>query len=79
VVVLLFLAAAALAVLGFTRRRRYWSASPDTGGDWEGDDPTGVREPRRPLPSGSAAATVAVPEAPSQEITARGRELEEPR
>ena len=56
------LVAAAVLVLGTVRRKRSWPAWPDDRGGWDDEGPAGVREPRRPLPSGSAASAAAIPD-----------------
>jgi hypothetical protein len=60
----LVVALAAVMLHSVVTRKRRW---PELGQAWwhpdPGDDPgTGVREPRRPLPSGSSAATFADPD-----------------
>ena len=67
-----FIALAAVLLLAIARRDRLWGESAwpeldsdhwsDDGEDDLGDGAGGVREPRRPLPSGGAASVAVEPE-----------------
>ena len=67
--IVLFIALAAVLLLGIVRRDRHWGETAwpelDAAYWWEdpddeaGDGPGGVREPRRPLPPDEGAAVAA--------------------
>jgi hypothetical protein len=59
---LVVVAAVVVLLFAVLRRERFWTSLPDYPPGPEGEDTTGVREPRRPLPSGSAASAMAVPD-----------------
>ena len=72
IVTLVVVAVAGVLILGVVRRARRWGETTwpelDASRWWDDDDdepddgPGGVREPRRPLPSGGAAAASVEPD-----------------